>query len=344
MLHSVNRETVSTIMVGYLFGIADELESKGIDACDVLKSAGVFNELSNNPLNRFSSFLLPEVLRLGAEATGDRCFGLNSMRFIRPPNLHVLGLGLLASGTMLSFCRRLARFMPIIGGTGKLVLEARPDSYRLATHAFGPMSVHAQDSWLSFIFDLMRQVSSPQLRLMGVELMHSRPTGDTDLYERRFQAPVAFGCRQCALELSKESVTQPLRAGSEELASAQDLSAMSYLVRLNGGDIIGQVQLAIVSCLQETDSVSLEFVTAHTGLSSRQIQQRLAECQTNYQTVLDQTRLYLAKMKLREPKLQVSEVAYMVGFTDSANFSRAFKRWTGESPIGYRNRVQSRKH
>ena len=344
MLRSVNGDPVSTIMVGYLFGIADELESKGINAHDVLQSAGVFNELSNDPLNRFSSFLLPEVLRLGAEATGDHCFGLNSMRFIRPPNLHVLGLGLLASGTILSFCQRLARFMPFIGGTGRLVLDARPDSYRLATYAFGPMSVHAQDSWLSFIYDLIRQVSSPQFQLAGVELMHSRPSVGADLYENRFQAPVRFGCGQCTLELSKDAVTQKLRSGSEELASAQDVSAMAYLVRLNASDIVGQVQLAIVACLKESNRVSLECVTDRTGLNSRQIQQRLAERQTNYQMVLDQTRQYLAKMRLRESKLQVTEVAYMLGFTDSANFSRAFKRWTGESPLAYRNRAQSRMH
>ncbi|MFK7733282.1 MAG: AraC family transcriptional regulator [Pseudomonadales bacterium] len=42
---------------------------------------------------------------------------------------------------------------------------------------------------------------------------------------------------------------------------------------------------------------------------------------------------------MRHEELSISEVAYLLGFTDSSNFSSAFKRWLGVSPRDYRNQL-----
>jgi AraC-like DNA-binding protein len=51
-----------------------------------------------------------------------------------------------------------------------------------------------------------------------------------------------------------------------------------------------------------------------------------------FEQVLDQLRHRLALEYLRGKKTTVNETAYLVGFSDPASFSRAFKRWTGKSP------------
>lgn len=257
---------------------------------------------------------------------------------MKAPDLHVVGLGLLSSGSMLSFTHRLAKFLPMITGAGRLELQETESTFRVATRPFGPMGANAQDSWVAFLYGLMRQINSPQLKPLSVKLMHSKPAWSVDPYREHFQAPVTFGHDACVLEFSRADMLQPLRSGCEELANIQDVSALSYLTRLNSGDVVARVQMAIIESLRETDSVSLESVADRLRLSGRQIHQRLGESHINYQTVLDQTRHFLAKEKLNDPKIPITEIAYQLGFTDSANFSRAFKRWTGGSPRGYRNR------
>jgi len=123
----------STIMVGYMLGIASELESRGVNAVDLLERAGVSNPLSNDPFNRCPSSLLCDVLRLSVEATQDRHFGLHAARSMKAPDLHVLGLGLMASGSMLAFCQRLARFLPLIHRTGSVQVLEEPVGYRIVT-------------------------------------------------------------------------------------------------------------------------------------------------------------------------------------------------------------------
>jgi AraC-like DNA-binding protein len=338
MSRDENQSGLATVMTGYLLGVASSLEASGVNARDLLDDAGVRNELSNDPFNRFPTDSVGKVFRLASEASGDPYFSLNVAQAMRAPDFHVVGLGLLASGSMLSFAHRLVKYLPLISGAGGIELEQTPSSFRIVTRPFGRMCTGGQDSWLAFLYRLMREIHSSDLRPLRVELMHQPLRGDAEPYREHFGAPVFFGSNECVLEFSRADMLQPLRSGCEELAGIQDVSALSYLARVQSADVVARVQLAILDCLRDEQSVTLEAVSNRMRLSSRQIHQGLVDSKTNYQTVLDQTRIYLAKEKLKDSRIQITEIAYLVGFTDSANFSRAFKRWTGHTPRSYRNR------
>ena len=66
-------------------------------------------------------------------------------------------------------------------------------------------------------------------------------------------------------------------------------------------------------------------------------QKKLKAAGTSYQELLDSTRTELAKHYLGDTDMSVDEVAYMLGFSDCSNFTRAFKRWLSMSPREYRN-------
>ncbi len=73
------------------------------------------------------------------------------------------------------------------------------------------------------------------------------------------------------------------------------------------------------------------------ALSPRMLQRRLKEEGTSYTELLDDCRHKLAVKLISHNKLALSEVTYILGFSDQSNFSRAFKRWTGTSPHQYRD-------
>jgi AraC-like DNA-binding protein len=72
------------------------------------------------------------------------------------------------------------------------------------------------------------------------------------------------------------------------------------------------------------------------GLSPRSLQRRLADEGTRYNDLVDEVRRQFAELYLARPRLAVSEVAYLVGFTDPSAFFKAFRRWTGLTPSDYR--------
>ena len=71
-------------------------------------------------------------------------------------------------------------------------------------------------------------------------------------------------------------------------------------------------------------------------MSEAALQQKLTERCTSYHDLLDETRGELAIGYLQQPALTITEIAFLLGFADSSNFTRAFKRWKGAPPSAFR--------
>jgi AraC-like DNA-binding protein len=72
------------------------------------------------------------------------------------------------------------------------------------------------------------------------------------------------------------------------------------------------------------------------GMSDRTLQRRLAEHQTSFNEILDQTRFDMARQLLLDNSMSFSAIAYELGYANPANFTRAFRRWAGISPRQHR--------
>jgi AraC-like DNA-binding protein len=77
-------------------------------------------------------------------------------------------------------------------------------------------------------------------------------------------------------------------------------------------------------------------------MSGRTLQRRLADADTSFQSIVDDARRKLAvRLLRREGDATLSEVTFMTGFGDQSAFTRAFKRWTGQTPGAFRARVRA---
>jgi len=67
-------------------------------------------------------------------------------------------------------------------------------------------------------------------------------------------------------------------------------------------------------------------------MSTRTLQRRLSEEGFTYKQLLESVRHTLAEQYIRDERLSLNEISYLLGFSEQSSFSRAFKRWTGKSP------------
>lgn len=108
-------------------------------------------------------------------------------------------------------------------------------------------------------------------------------------------------------------------------------------------DFLGSLRQTIQLFLQAGDT-EIEQIAEASGLSVRSLQRRLAAENLSYSRVVEQVRFDRAIALLNQPDLQIVDIAFDVGYTDAANFTRAFKRWTGVSPREFRqlqgNKIQ----
>jgi AraC-like DNA-binding protein len=87
--------------------------------------------------------------------------------------------------------------------------------------------------------------------------------------------------------------------------------------------------------LLPTGAVGQETVASRLNRSLSTLQRQLQAEGLNYRNLLDDTRRSLAEAYLRDARFTRAEIAYLLGFSDQSNFSRAYRRWTGRSPGEY---------
>ena len=80
----------------------------------------------------------------------------------------------------------------------------------------------------------------------------------------------------------------------------------------------------------------IETMAEIAGLSVRSLQRRLAEYGLCHSEIVDQARYQAAVRLLQDAETRITDIAMDLGYTDSAHFTRAFKRWAGVTPREYR--------
>src|SRR5262249_47336207 len=93
---------------------------------------------------------------------------------------------------------------------------------------------------------------------------------------------------------------------------------------------------SVVEALVRVGSAALATAAEATQMSERSLQRRLAERGLRFAQLVDDVRFESARRLLRDPGVKIVEVSAELGYTDSANFTRAFRRWSGVSPQAYR--------
>ena len=84
--------------------------------------------------------------------------------------------------------------------------------------------------------------------------------------------------------------------------------------------------------LQKRGDTSLEWLAAELGCSMATLKRKLAKHGINYQQLIDTIRRQTAVFLLTEQGFNNEKIAYQLKFSDTANFRRSFKRWTGMTP------------
>jgi len=337
-LQQTPEPTRFTLMAGPVTAIAKALEYKGLDSRDVFRAAGIRHALRNDPTDRLSVPMTAALFRHCVEATGDQYFGLTVAKFIRVSNIHALGYALLASKTLLDFCLRLERYFALVTQSVALRVERNPQEVALRFHPLTQIAGEAEDAWLAFVLHLMRDLYRPDFSPSRVEFRHRCPLKGPGPYLAYFGVLPSFEQLETVIGFPAAAMDEPLTGASPDLAQYNETIARGYLARLNKADVVGRVRAKIIERLS-SGNCSRRKVASDVCLGEETLHHQLAQCNTSFHELLNDTRKELALGYLSERALSVTEITFLLGFSDVSNFTRAFKRWTGTSPTLYRRRL-----
>ena len=161
--------------------------------------------------------------------------------------------------------------------------------------------------------------------------MRRAEPADPGPWQRAFRCPIVFGASENVLLFTAADFDAPLEFANPELARHNDEVAARYLARFGKLLIRERLRAVLIEQLPRGEP-SQDKAAEALHLSSRSLQRRLADEGTRYQDVLDDLRRELAMSYLREARHSISEITYLLGFSDTSSFTHAFRRWTGVAP------------
>lgn len=318
----------------------------------------ILERYNQDPLEVFARVQLdPELLRQGsaryplskiadlwtemARVIPDPCFGLTAAECWHPSNFGTLGYALLMSMSVRDTLERLIRFHRIISdarfGTLHEDKLAGTLTFELTNLDEANYCRGREDAALAWILSVLRVNYQRPLELVSASLTHSRPACVGKYYEF-FRSPVNFDCDRCGLVVSLEIADKILPSGSKDLADFSDQKMTHYLLRRDTGSLESKVKSLIVEHLP-SGTATIDLIASELYVSTRKLQRQLRDNGTSFIALLNETRMEIAQQYVKDKEMDLTEIAFLLGFSEQSTFSRSFKRWTGVSPTKFRKAV-----
>lgn len=290
-----------------------------------------------------------QELRLWGEAarmSGDDDFGLHLAEWVAPRSeelFDILCFALRSSPTLGDHYRRVARYMRLVHPGVRVSLEEEARVARLVhSHRREPALPSRQpvEAFFALALLLGRRAVGEEFTPREVCFRHARPARVRE-HERLFGAPVRFGCPRDELVVDGAHLERkPLHAEPLLLALLDRQLDGMLAIQPERDGLLELVQSAMRDELPDREP-SVASVAAKRHMSPRSLQRRLREEGTTFAELLEELRRDLALRYLRDPRIGIAEVGFLLGFRDVTAFHRAFRRWTGTTPASYRRSAGS---
>lgn len=273
-----------------------------------------------------------------AAATGCEHFGLLAGERAGPECLGLAGLLLVSATDVATALGDLVRHLDLHDRGAVVSLEVNHGlaflGYTIVLPVVAGAAV-ANDLAMAVGRNLMRSLCGPGWRPTKVLLPRRRPSLATP-WTRCFGAPVQFDAERCALAFDARWLARPLAAANPLVHShlAKEAAAARTLQEVGLVDQVRRVVRGMVS----TPPCTTSRVAALLGLHERTLNRRLQAAGTTFMRQRDDVLYAMSLQLLDATSMPLTEVALVLGYADAAAFSRAFVRWSGQTPGRWRRR------
>jgi len=282
-------------------------------------------------------------MRAGQELCRDPALALHfgeSVPASEISSLHMVGA---TSATMAEGLALLNRYAPLTievgGGTGdRFAFERGQGQVWIIDRRQNPNDFpELTESTFARMASTARQFNADASLIKAVHVTHAEPSYRAE-YDRIFRAPVVFLSDRNALLADDSWMAMKPPSASPPVHEVLKAHSEALLDKLERSKSMrGRVE-SLLTPLLPTGEATMDAIAKQLGLSRQSLFRKLRAEGVTFEEVLDDLRHTLALRYLNGEALSVKETAFRLGFSEPASFSRAFKRWTGTSPLAVRQK------
>ena len=309
------------------------IQAMGLDCQAIFASVGMDGEAPDTNQRRINS---PQArFWQAAEAvSGDPDIGLHTAERMPPFRGQVLEYLFLSSPTFEEGLYRAVRYGRLLSDALDPGVSVEGDRVRL--YGFDHPVRHYLEAAVLVVVRFLEHVTDGDLQPKEIWLPHASGASDAE-YRRVFGCPVRLGMEEGAILFGRALMARPSPAAEPELLAVHENLAQQRLADLERRDRIARVEQELGDLLERGD-VSLERVAERLGVTPRALKEELSEAGMPFRNLVARYRERLARRLLARTDEPLDQIIYLTGFSEPAAFTRAFKRWTGETPTAYRQR------
>lgn len=196
-----------------------------------------------------------------------------------------------------------------------------------------PQSVrHTIDAIMVFTIRELHSLTHRKHYPQKIQFSYPKPKSFME-YERIFKCPIAFNQPTNKLIFNKKLLSEKVVTSDYNLLKVLVQFAEEKLQKLKQKSGFSTIVEQTILNLVKPEFPTIDTVAANLNLSVRTLQRRLKTESKTYKAILDDLKYKFAMNYIKNPDLSISEIAYLLDYSEVAAFSRSFKRWTGKSPL-----------
>lgn len=327
-----------SVFVPCLKAVLQAAVALGVDGEQLLRDAGINSEQLQAPGERVALSRYLAVYRMAQERSGDPDIGLTvgHVVYFSSMNLHLY---------MTTICRSLKEYFNVIpstirirGDTGRVLIRPEGDFIRLEWHpanadtaAWRPLT----DELLKSSVEIVNGICALPVPVRAAQFSYRAPE-DTRALKKAFGERLKFGCEVSCLYFSRDVLRYPLIDVGCEPGEDFWAGPRSMLEEpLTSDPFLRDARIAIRRALPG-GNLTVDTLARELGISRRTMQRRLNVLGSNFKELLQAVREEQSRRYLDDPRLAITEIALLLGYSDQASFSNAFKSWCGCAPTEYR--------
>ena len=327
--------------LGYgLRALVDELQTQGVNEIELLRAAGL-----RTLVGTISSAQRVAILRAASELASDPLTALRAGTRQRVRHFGAYGFALATSttfGNAFSFGRQ---NLDLAGSVLRISYHAQDTVGIMRSHnpqTLGRLLPFVAEFWRSSMVTLLSEVLGDHFPSLEMFFPFEKPAYG-DAYREHFECPVHFQQDVMEWHFDRRVFAAPCPNASALTSRICQEFCEDIVARSSAASQLQrELRTLIVGSMGR--KLTADDAASAIGKSKRSLFRRLAEEGTTFQTILDDTRARIACEYLENTKLPVSEIADRCGFGDEANFRKAFQRWRGVSPSGWRRQMPPGAH
>lgn len=340
MTAGINRTDRPTVSAGYAQALLDFAVAQGAGRGVLLAQSGITEVLLSDRDNRAPLASYVALMRSAKALCDAPDLALRFGAGTNFEEVSLVGLICRAAGTMGEALQQLNRYRRLIaevdfGGGERFQLVPQDGELWLEDRRPDPNTFPelTEETFARFVCEVARSHGDVPF-VTAVEVTHARPD-HAAAYEAVLKAPVKFGAARNALRIEPSWLSLKTHGANRYVFGIFNDRADALLARLEAARTVrGEVERLLMPRLH-LGAASMAATARLMNVSRPTLYRRLKAEGVSFDQVLDELRRALAKTYLA--RLSVNETAYLLGFSDRSAFSRAFKRWTGQGPRGWKD-------